>query len=65
MNPPSQQVIRILSSALSELNEMNNDWNKQINDEQELINCEAEAAEIDVAWKWLNETIAATATVTE
>ena len=60
MNPPSQEVLRILTSALSELGEMNHDWKKQISDEQELLNCEAEAAELEVAWKWLNETIAAT-----
>ena len=62
MNPPSQEVLRILASALSELGEMNHDWEKQISDEQELLNCEAEAAELEVAWKWLNETIAATVT---
>ena len=60
--PPSQEVLRILASALAELGEMNHEWKRQISDEQELIKCEAEAVELDIAWKWLNQTIAATVT---
>ena len=61
MNPPSQQVIRILSSALSELDDANHvQLRNRINDEQAFLNFESEMAKTKVAWEWLNEMMAAT-----
>ena len=50
---PSQEVLRILSSTLSEAIERNEEWRKDCHDESESEMCQKEADELDVAWHGL------------
>jgi hypothetical protein len=60
MNTPSEEIMRILASVLSQAFENNATWEDNANfngSEDEKSFCQKEARELDTAWNWLNTVI--------